>query len=252
MVDHDPGSLKLMATVLEQLGFRVVCYREAEAALLAVATEQPHAIVLDLRMPGLDGMEFLSQLRQSAAGGSVPVVVWTMKDLSKQELAGLYTSALAVVAKGGGASELTTTLRDCLAPVPWRELGGDMPGESILVVDDNPANTKLLEFLLTKRGYQVTCAAGADEALEALRTLQPQLILMDLQMPGTNGFELTRQLKADPATHDILIIAVTANAMKVDAQKALEAGCDGHVTKPIDTRSFPGLVAAHLAHKQGT
>lgn len=122
-----------------------------------------------------------------------------------------------------------------------------MAGERILIVDDNPGNMKLVSFLLDKRGYDVRTAAGADDAIELLQHFQPKLILMDLQMPGVDGFELTRRLKADPSKRDILIVAVTAYAMKGDEQKALAAGCDGYVTKPIDTRLLPGVVAAHLA-----
>lgn len=126
-----------------------------------------------------------------------------------------------------------------------------MPGELILIVDDNPGNMKLVSYLLEKRGYGVLTAAGADEAVQLLGTHHPHLILMDLQMPGVDGFELTRRLKADPNTRDIVIVAVTAYAMKGDEQKAIDAGCDGYVTKPIDTRTLPSLIAAHLAGDTG-
>ena len=119
-----------------------------------------------------------------------------------------------------------------------------MAGEPVLVVDDNLANMKLMSFLLSKRGYQVRSASSAKDALEVLSTFSPRLILMDLQMAGVDGFALTRQLKAATATRDIVVIAVTANAMKGDEQRALEAGCDDYVTKPIDTRALPALSVA--------
>jgi CheY-like chemotaxis protein len=120
-------------------------------------------------------------------------------------------------------------------------------GEPVLIVDDNPANMTLASFLLEKHGYTVKTAANADEALEVLKTFSPRLILMDLQMPGIDGFELTRRLKADPATRQIVILAVTAYAMKGDEERALKAGCDGYLTKPIDTRRLPEVIAGHLA-----
>ena len=122
-----------------------------------------------------------------------------------------------------------------------------MAGERLLVVDDNPANLRLLRLLLAGEAYEVRTANGAEEALEVLKEFRPRLILMDLQMPGMNGFDLTRRLKADEATRDILIVALTAYAMKGDEEKAREAGCDGYVSKPIDTRTLPALIAAHLA-----
>ena len=122
-----------------------------------------------------------------------------------------------------------------------------MAGERILVVDDNPANLRLLRLLLAAESYEVRTADGAEEAITILEDFRPRLILMDLQMPGMNGFELTRWLKADAETRDIIIVALTAYAMKGDEEKAREAGCDGYVSKPIDTRTLPALVAAHLA-----
>jgi CheY-like chemotaxis protein len=122
-----------------------------------------------------------------------------------------------------------------------------MAGEAILIVDDNPANLKLTSYLLTNRGYQVRTALDARTALETLEAFHPQLILMDIQLPGMDGLELTRILKSVAATSDILIVAVTAFAMKGDEQKALAAGCDGYITKPIDTRELPGTLAALLA-----
>ena len=122
-----------------------------------------------------------------------------------------------------------------------------MAGERILVVDDNPANLRLLRLLLAAESYEVRTADGAAEAITILKHFRPRLILMDLQMPGMNGFELTRWLKADAETRDIIIVALTAYAMKGDEEKAREAGCDGYVSKPIDTRTLPALVARHLS-----
>jgi CheY-like chemotaxis protein len=109
----------------------------------------------------------------------------------------------------------------------------------ILIVDDNPSNTKLLAFLLSSKGHEIRTAANADEALATLAVWRPRLILMDIQLPGMDGLTLTRKLKADPATSDIPIIAATAYAMKGDEQRALDAGCNGYITKPIDTRQLP-------------
>jgi two-component system, cell cycle response regulator DivK len=121
-----------------------------------------------------------------------------------------------------------------------------MPGEPILIVDDNPTNLKLARVLLAGEGYRVRTAMNAEEALKTLETFRPRLILMDIQLPGMDGLELSRRLKANPATRDIVIIALTAYAMVGDADRAIKAGCDGYVSKPIDTRTLPALIAKHL------
>jgi CheY-like chemotaxis protein len=122
-----------------------------------------------------------------------------------------------------------------------------MAQQCILVIDDNPVNAKLAGFLLQAAGYEVTTAEDATEALARIAQRRPQLILMDLQLPGMDGLTLTRQLKADPQLAAIPIVALTASATKGDEEKALDAGCDGYIAKPIDTRAFAAQVAAYLA-----
>jgi CheY-like chemotaxis protein len=117
---------------------------------------------------------------------------------------------------------------------------------TVLVVDDNPANADLVSFILAKTGYDVHIAADAVEAMAMVAELSPKLIMMDLQLPGMDGLELTRRLKANAPTRQIIIIALTAYAMKGDEERAREAGCDGYVSKPIDTRALPGIVGDYL------
>src|SRR3990167_7082692 len=125
-----------------------------------------------------------------------------------------------------------------------------MAGEPILIVDDNPLNLKLVEFLLSTKGYEVRTAGNAEETLNLLNTFQPHLILMDIQLPGMDGLELTRQLKTEDKYKNTLIIAITAYAMEGDEEKARAAGCDGYITKPIDTRTLPDVIANYLAKKK--
>jgi CheY-like chemotaxis protein len=121
-----------------------------------------------------------------------------------------------------------------------------MSNERILVVDDNPSNLKLVSDLLEWSGYQISKAMDAEQALDAIRQAPPDLILMDIALPGMDGLTLTRKLKADAATKHIRVVALTAFAMKGDEQKAFDAGCDGFISKPIDTRTLPDQVARCL------
>jgi len=116
----------------------------------------------------------------------------------------------------------------------------------ILVVDDNATNLKLASEVLEMEGHAVTRAADAEHALLLLRDWLPDLVLMDIAMPGMDGLALTRLLKASDTHAGVTIVALSAFAMKGDEAKALAAGCDGYITKPIDTRRFPAQVAAFL------
>jgi two-component system, cell cycle response regulator DivK len=124
-----------------------------------------------------------------------------------------------------------------------------VPGKNILLVEDNEVNRRLAGFLLRSQGYQVREATTALEAFEMLKNDHSDLIVMDIQLPGMDGLEVTRKLKEQPATADIPVIAVTSYAMKGDREKALAAGCAGYVTKPIDKNTFIKEVAAHVGSK---
>jgi CheY-like chemotaxis protein len=121
-----------------------------------------------------------------------------------------------------------------------------MSNAHILVVEDSPSGLKLVSHLLECYGYEISEAMDAEQALEAIRQKTPDLILMDIGLPGIDGLALTRRLKADDATKHIRIIALTASAMKGDERRALDAGCDGYISKPIDTRGLPDQVAQCL------
>lgn len=116
----------------------------------------------------------------------------------------------------------------------------------ILVIDDHAINLKLAQILLKQEGYQVQTATNAVEAKKIIRAHKPQMILMDIQLPGMDGLEFTRQLKSDANYRDIIIVALTAYAMKGDEEKAKAAGCDGYITKPIDPLTLPATIAKYF------
>jgi CheY-like chemotaxis protein len=116
----------------------------------------------------------------------------------------------------------------------------------IMIVDDNATNLRLASDVLEIEGFQVVRCSDAEGALSSIDKKHPDLILMDIALPGIDGLELTRMLKANDSTRHIRIIALTAFAMKQDREKALAAGCDGFITKPIDTRRFKDQIVPYL------
>ena len=116
----------------------------------------------------------------------------------------------------------------------------------ILLVEDNEMNRDMLSRRLQRRGYEVVTAVDGESGIAMTRSESPALVLMDMSLPGVDGWEATRQLKADPATRTIPIIALTAHAMASDRDRALEAGCDDYDTKPIDLPRLLGKIEALL------
>ena len=118
---------------------------------------------------------------------------------------------------------------------------------SILVVDDNADNRDLTQILLECEGFEVRMAEDAAQALGMLGSYRPNLILMDVQLPGIDGLELTRRLRRDPSLRGVIIVAMSAYAMAAEKENARAAGCDGYITKPINTRTFASAVQQYPA-----
>jgi two-component system, cell cycle response regulator DivK len=121
-----------------------------------------------------------------------------------------------------------------------------MAGEVILMIEDNTLNRKLVEKILRPCGYRLLIAGDGQEGIEVATRERPDLILMDMGMPKVTGYEATKTLKSQPETAHITIVALTSHAMEYERERALEAGCDGYITKPIDTRVFPDQVKQYL------
>lgn len=122
----------------------------------------------------------------------------------------------------------------------------------VLVVEDNPVNLELVKFLLEEEGCQVTATDRGEEALQLAASMPFDLILMDLQLPGIDGYETTRHLKANPATASIPVIALTAQAMRGEEARALAAGCKLYLTKPLNTQQFREILRSITAGPQGS
>ena len=119
-------------------------------------------------------------------------------------------------------------------------------GARILVIEDNAANRELVRYLLAHYGHQVLTARNGVEGLEQIRRERPDLVVCDLQMPLLDGYRVVEQLRADPATSDLVVVAVTAFSMPNDEQKVMCSGFNGYLSKPIEPESFVGQIEAYL------
>ena len=125
-----------------------------------------------------------------------------------------------------------------------------MVQKTILVAEDNSMNAELLRAILEAKGYRVLCVTKGDEAVKVALKKKPDLILMDIQLPGIDGYEATKRIKSNKETKNIPVIAITAYALKGDREKAIDAGCDDYIKKPIDTREVPIIVARYIGENK--
>lgn len=231
VVDDDPDTLALHAQILREGGFSPQTATNGEEALarLQASSSVPRAIVLDLLMPKLDGFSVLAELEARPAWRHLPVIVVSGKRLSAEERQMLAEAGHLLLEKGKvSASDLPSHVGEVVAAV------SQAAANKVLVVDDNLMNLEVAEGILSAEGYTVRCASSGVEALELAEELAPDLVLMDLSMPGMDGFEATRALRGSAVAGEAVVIACSAFSVEDFRERAREAGCDAFLNKPLD------------------
>ncbi len=240
VIDDDARVGTLLRSALEPAGYTVLTAASGRTGLAAIRRQIPSVAIIDLVMPEMSGFEVIAALRAAPATASLPILVLTAERLSEAERAQLRKDALALIEKG----DLT---RDALVAVLEQATGRTPAGGSpvahpaaplVLVVDDNDLNRTLARRLLQGLGYRVVEAEDGVTGVAVARRDRPALILMDLAMPGQDGYVTLIELRAHVETKHIPVVALTAMAMRRDEERVQQAGFDGYLTKPIDQRRF--------------
>jgi PAS domain S-box-containing protein len=225
IVDDDLETRELLADTLMNEGHTPLTARYAAEALRILASARVDAVVLDLLLPGRSGFDVLTDIRAQPRLARLPVLVLTMKDLTQRERQTLVAQGAQVFAKGAGwRQELLAHLR---------RLRHDGRGKRVLVADDNPAGRELVRESLAGYVGSIIEASDGREALDKMRETLPDLVLLDIQMPEMDGYAVLREIRSDPALRGLRVVALTAFAMQGDRERALEAGFDDYLTKPV-------------------
>ncbi|HEX6851753.1 MAG TPA: response regulator [Candidatus Polarisedimenticolaceae bacterium] len=243
-IDDDPNTGDLLRSTLEPVGYRLTWRASGAAGLAAAFQQRPDLVVVDLVLTDMTGFDVLDRLERDARTQGIPVIVLTGAELSAPERERLRERVAALVEKG-------SLTRGALVDLVRRAVDRDATAGSggprtVLVVDDHDANRELARTLVERLGYRARVAPGAAEALEAVRRDPPDLILMDLAMPGLTGFDAARALKVEPATAAIPLVAFTALAMAPDRERARAAGFDDYLVKPVNRDALAAVLRRHL------
>ena len=235
-VDDDPETRQLVADTLLAQGHVALTARSAPEALKVLKSSRVDAMVLDLMLPGKSGFDFLADIRASEKWRSLPVVILSVKDLNERERETLAALSAPVFEKGSGWRPAMLA--------HFRKLAGVAGGKRVLVADDNPAGRELVREGLSGHVASLTEAANGREALQKIRESRPDLVLLDIQMPEMDGYEVLREIRQDPLLKDLRVVALTAFAMQGDREKALAAGFDDYVTKPVNVAKLKAQLEA--------
>ncbi|HEX5217757.1 MAG TPA: HAMP domain-containing protein [Vicinamibacterales bacterium] len=249
-------SLAEQLSIRELLGsddIDIIAAESGEQALTMLGMEEFDCIVLDLRLPDMTGFDVLERLAAEPRWRDLPVVVFTGRELSPDDEARLHTLARSVVVKGVESPE---RLLDETALFLHRPVA-DLPahkqdmldrlhrsdealiGRTVLIVDDDVRNIFALSSVLERRGMHVVAASTGREAVSILESRSDvSIALMDIMMPGMDGFETIQTIRRDPSFRRLPIIALTAKAMKGDREKCLEAGASDYIAKPVNTEQL--------------
>ena len=236
LVEDDESAREFMQGTLEEAGCAVVVAGNGRQALERLAQTQPDLIVLDLMMPEMDGFELLGILRGRPDWQTIPVIVVTARDLTIDDHRRLNGQVDRVLQKDAVTGKtLLEEIRVAISASLNREsVANATPPRRVLYIEDNEDNIVLLKGRLEQHGFAVIVAMDGAQGVEAARREAPGAILMDMRLPVMDGWEATKRLKANEETRHIPVIGVSAHAMIGDRERALEAGCDDYLTKPVD------------------
>ena len=249
LVEDDPAERMSIGELIRHDDVAVEMAGTGEEAMHALQTGKFDCVVLDLKLPDMSGFELLDRIADDPQFRDLPVVVHTGKELSSQEDERLRRAAKSVVIKGVESPErlLDETalflhrVIDDLPPAKQRmvrslhESNEILAGKRVLVVDDDVRNIFALSTLLERQGMHVSTANNGQEAIEKVAEDDVDLVLMDIMMPGMDGYDTMRAIRRDPESRALPIIALTAKAMKGDREKCMEAGASDYLAKPVVT-----------------
>ncbi len=219
LIEDDPHSADLLTLYLEGAGLPVEVAADGISGLHRARAIQPQAIVLDVLLPGLDGWSLLAELKADPATAAIPVVIVSMMD---ERGKGFALGAAEYLVKPVGRGQILDALVHCL-PQADRD-------RTVVVIDDDPVDLDLVEAVLAPEGYAVVRAMGGEEGVRIVRRERPSLVIVDLLMPGLDGFAVVEQLRADPLTADVPIVVLTSKDMTRSDQDRL-AGQISHLAE---------------------
>jgi two-component system cell cycle response regulator len=241
VVDDNPTNLKLVSDVLESEGYDILKAVDAEAAQVVLAATLPDLILMDIALPGMDGLTLTRKLKVEERTRGIRIVALTAFAMKGDDQKAFDAGCDGYITKPIDTRKLPDQVTGFLARASSQSRSRRL---KILIIEDHAVDLKLADLVLSTAGHDVRAVATAEQAFAAIQADRPQLILLDLELPGKDSLALVRKLKADPDTRAIHVVAVTGYPERYPKAAALATGCDAYLLKPINIHELSGQLTA--------
>ncbi len=263
VIEDNSANRKLVRTLLRIKGYNVLEAEEAVTGIELAREHMPDLILMDIQLPGMDGLCATRKIKEDPILGKIPVIALSAHAMKKDQEKAMKAGCDAYITKPFQNEKLMEDIgRFISGNTPMIETGDKKTTEllskkkhsgyknRIMIVDDEPINLKILGAKLSSENYEIIHAFSGQEALDKTEEEHPDLILLDIMMPGMDGYEVMKRLKKNPETRDIPIIIVTVLVAMEEKLKAMEAGADEFLNKPVNTIEIQTRVKSMLNLKQ--
>jgi two-component system cell cycle response regulator len=251
VVEDNELNMKLVKSLLSLSNFRCLEAGDAEKGISMASQEKPDLILMDIQLPGMDGLTATEKILEKEDLKDIPVIALTSYAMEGDKEKALTAGCKGYITKPLDTRTFVTTISEFLDNQNLDERNRTAPyKKKILTVDDDPLNLKLLNKILSTSEYKIICATNGQEAIERVQEEVPDIILLDIMMPGLNGYEVTKVLKGNSKYKTIPIVLVTALDEEKEKAKGLEAGADEFINKPINAMELNARVKSLLRMKE--
>lgn len=239
VVDDDDLVNSLLEQSFKKEGHQIMTFIRGEQALEKLKTEKPDLIILDINMPGMNGIEVLEKLKSDEKYKNIPVIMLTKKSDNEDILSGFASGAIDYITKPFKVEDLVMRAMKIL----------EMQNIKILIVDDDELLVDVIEKKLLQQGYAILKCYNGKDVLKIVEEQKPNLILLDIMLPGMDGITILKHVKANPVTANIPVIVLTAKRQKSNVIKCLENGAHECITKPFDLEEITVRIESILQRK---
>ncbi len=254
VVEDNPLNMKLVKTLLELGRFQIIEAETAQKGINLAKEIIPDLILMDIQLPDMDGLSAVKVIRQAESTNHIPIVALTAYAMEGDKEKALNAGCTGYITKPlktkSFLNKINKYLQQDVKENSYNQTQIRDHRHKILIVDDDPLDVKLLDASLSSEDYKVFNAHDGSTALEKIETIQPDLILLDIIMPGIDGYEVTRRLKTSTKTRDIPIILITSLTGTDDKSKGMQAGADEFLNKPVNTTELLARVKSLIRLKK--